>query len=105
MIFSVDLVSRPDHVIQMRKIVNIAEAKSKLSALLDDAMSGQEIVIARAGRPLVRLVPVEGRRPREPGLARDLYVPDDLFLEPADPEELDAAEGRMTDEFGVSRPA
>lgn len=38
--------------------VNIYEAKSRLSALLDMAHAGEEIVIARAGRPVARLVPM-----------------------------------------------
>ena len=39
--------------------VNIYRAKAQLSALIDDAMSGGEVVIARNGKPCVRLVPVE----------------------------------------------
>ena len=38
--------------------VNIYEAKTNLSALLDKAVSGEEVVIARAGKPLARLTPV-----------------------------------------------
>ena len=41
------------------KVVNIAEAKVHLSALVDEALEGEEIVVARRGEPLVRLVPVE----------------------------------------------
>lgn len=36
---------------------NLAEAKARLSELLDRAASGEEIVIARAGKPLARLTP------------------------------------------------
>ena len=51
--------------------VNIAEAKAKLSALLDRALAGEEIIIARAGKPLVRLVPIEkADTPQERSLAR-----------------------------------
>ena len=39
-------------------LVNIYEAKTNLSALLDRAVAGEEIVIARSGRPLARLMPV-----------------------------------------------
>lgn len=39
-------------------IVNIYEAKAQLSALISQAERGEEVVIARAGRPLVRLVPI-----------------------------------------------
>ena len=37
--------------------MNVQEAKTHLSRLLDDAVRGDEIVIAKAGRPYVRLVP------------------------------------------------
>lgn len=40
--------------------VNVYEAKAKLSALLDKALAGEEVVIARAGKPLARLTPVAG---------------------------------------------
>lgn len=50
--------------------VNIHEAKTHLSRLVDEAVAGGEVVIARANRPLVRLVPVaEARRPRRLGTA------------------------------------
>ena len=42
--------------------VNIAEAKAKLSELLDRALAGEEIIIARAGKPLARLAPVKIRQ-------------------------------------------
>lgn len=38
--------------------VNVLEAKTQLSRLLDRAQSGEEVVIARAGRPVARLVPI-----------------------------------------------
>lgn len=40
-------------------IINIHQAKTHLSRLLDRAAAGEEIVIARAGKPLARLVPLE----------------------------------------------
>lgn len=43
-------------------------------------------MIARAGTPLARLVPLEGAPPRQPGLLRGLIVPDALFA-PLDPDE------------------
>ena len=39
-------------------IVNIYEAKARLSALLEKAQAGEEVVIARAGKPVVRLAPI-----------------------------------------------
>jgi prevent-host-death family protein len=44
--------------------VNIAEAKAKLSSLLDPALAGEEVVIARAGKPLARLTRVESMTQR-----------------------------------------
>jgi prevent-host-death family protein len=44
--------------------VNIHEAKSTLSKLIERARSGDEIIIAKAGKPMVRLVPVDA--PRKP---------------------------------------
>jgi prevent-host-death family protein len=45
------------------KTVNLHAAKTHLSRLVDEAVAGQEVVIAKAGRPMVRLVPVRtGRR-------------------------------------------
>jgi prevent-host-death family protein len=86
--------------------LNIAEAKAKLSELLDRALAGEEIVIARAGKPLARLVPVERPEPRKPGAWRGWAadIPTEVWLAPMDPEDLDAAEGKFTDEFGISLP-
>jgi prevent-host-death family protein len=48
--------------------VNIHEAKTHLSRLVERAAAGEEIVIAKAGRPLVKLVRFEpAREPRRPG--------------------------------------
>lgn len=40
--------------------VNVLEAKTQLSRLLDRAEAGEDVIIARAGRPVVRLVPISG---------------------------------------------
>jgi prevent-host-death family protein len=60
--------------------VNIHAAKSQLSRLLDAAVAGEEVIIARAGKPIARIVPIEPRRePRKLGiLAGKLHVPDDF---------------------------
>src|SRR5258706_8399094 len=51
--------------------VNIHEAKTHLSRLLERVEAGEELVIARAGRPVARLVPFRQRTtPREPGVWR-----------------------------------
>ena len=62
--------------------VNIHAAKTHLSQLLDNVAGGQEVVIARAGKPIARLVPLEGRstiKKRELGrLAGMISVPNDF---------------------------
>jgi prevent-host-death family protein len=63
----------------MPEIVNLYDAKARLSRLIDRATAGEEILIGRAGRPLVRLVPVEEMLPRQPGLLKGLVVPETLF--------------------------
>jgi prevent-host-death family protein len=48
----------------MAKTVNIHAAKTHLSRLIDQAVNGEEIVIAKAGTPMVRLVAIEDTRRR-----------------------------------------
>lgn len=52
-------------------VVNVYDAKTNLSRLLDRVGEGEEIVIAKAGRPVARLVPFAARStPRAPGAWR-----------------------------------
>lgn len=51
----------------MAKPVNIYEAKTRLSELVDRAAAGEEIIIAKAGRPAARLIPFDARPKRAPG--------------------------------------
>ena len=69
----------------MPRLVNIDDAKTRLSRLGDRAAAGEEILIARARTPLVRLMPLSTPAPREPGLVRGLAVPDAAFA-PLDPD-------------------
>jgi prevent-host-death family protein len=48
----------------MAKTINLHAAKTQLSRLVDEAVDGEDIVIAKAGKPLVRLVPVKTRAKR-----------------------------------------
>ena len=91
-------------VFAMTESVNIAEAKAKLSALVDRAAAGEEIILRKAGRPVARLMPLAEQMPRQPGVRKNWKIPDDLFLEPMDEEELRWAEGAYNDEFGLSLP-
>ena len=62
------------------RTVNIHEAKTHLSRLVEDAAEGEEIVIAKAGKPVARLVPVKatGKKRKLGFLAGKLRVPDDF---------------------------
>ena len=62
------------------KSVNIHEAKTHLSRLIERVEAGEEIIIAKAGRPAARLVPIEGvRKPvKIGGLKARAPVPDDF---------------------------
>ena len=77
----------------MSKTVNIHEAKTHLSRLIRAVQSGEEVVIARSGEPVVRLVRVEPVGKRVLGMDRGSFqVPDD-FNEPLDPAVLASFEG------------
>jgi len=75
--------------------VNIHEAKTHLSRLLEEVAAGAEIVIARAGKPIARLVPIEAApRPKLLGLlAGQIEVPGD-FDAPLPPDVMADFEGR-----------
>jgi len=66
-----------------REVVNVHEAKTHLSRLLERVERGEEIVVARAGKPVARLVPVEPVPRRRPiGKYRgEIWVSED-FDEP-----------------------
>lgn len=50
------------------QIINVAEAKTHLSALINSALAGEEVIIAKAGLPAVRLTPIEQKpKPRVGG--------------------------------------
>ncbi len=69
-------------------LINVHSAKARLSELLERAASGEEVVIAKRGKPFVRLVAVEDRSPRRPGIAKGRLT--DAFFEPLSDEELEA---------------
>jgi prevent-host-death family protein len=68
--------------------VNVHHAKTHLSKLLERVAAGEEVVIARAGHPVARLVPINPNEPRKPGLAKGRLT--DAFFEPLPADELDS---------------
>ena len=61
-------LDRASSVVAMEKTVDIHEAKTHLSRLIERVEAGEEITIVRAGRPVARLVSVQLRQPRRRGL-------------------------------------
>jgi prevent-host-death family protein len=68
-------------------VVNVHEAKTQLSRLLARVEAGERIVIARAGKPVAVLVPIDAPRPRTPGNDAIVIRPDfDAPLPEFDPD-------------------
>ncbi len=80
----------------MPTVVNIHEAKTHLSKLLVRVAAGEEIIIARANRPVARLVPILQQQARVPGSARGkIWIAPD-FDAPLPPDVLKTFEGEQT---------
>jgi prevent-host-death family protein len=84
----------------MAATVNVHEAKTHLSRLLERAHNGEEIVLAKAGKPYARLVPLaDVEKPqRKPGRLKGMKIPDSFF-DPLPEEEL-----RLWEEGSPSDP-
>jgi prevent-host-death family protein len=67
--------------------VNIDDAKTRFSRLVERVEAGEAIVIGRAGKPVARLVPIDNAEPRKPGMLKGLQIPDG-FLDPLSEAEL-----------------
>jgi prevent-host-death family protein len=67
-------------------IVNVHEAKTHLSRLLERVAAGEEVIIGKAGRPVARLVPyVDSAHPRAPGRWRNrVHIAADFDVTPDD---------------------
>jgi prevent-host-death family protein len=75
---------------------NISEAKAELSALIEAVQKGREVIIAKAGKPVARLVAFRGpAQPRKPGsMAGEIWIGPDFDTLPDDLEEA----------FGMKEP-
>jgi len=72
----------------METIVNVHEAKTQLSRILERVIEGEEFVIAKAGKPYARLIPLDYKKLREPGMIKGSI--DSAFFEPLSEEEVEA---------------
>jgi antitoxin (DNA-binding transcriptional repressor) of toxin-antitoxin stability system len=75
---------------------NISEAKAELSALIEAVLNGKEVIIAKAGKPVARLVAFCGpTSPRTPGsMAGEIWIAPDFDSLPDD----------MAEAFGMKEP-
>ena len=79
----------------VQRIVNVHEAKTHFSRLIDAAHAGETIMVAKGGRPWARLVPLEQPTPRRsPGVLSGMITlpPPEVLLKPLPEEELSALE-------------
>ena len=74
-------------------LVNVHEAKTHFSKLLEKAHAGQEIILAKAGKPYARMMPLAATAPkRHRGRVKGII--DDAFFDPLPDGELDAWDAR-----------
>jgi len=78
----------------MSKLLNLYEAKTQLSSLVEEAAAGAEIIIAKAGRPKAKLVAFRETARRRPGRGKGrVWIADD-FDAPLPQPLLDAFNGK-----------
>ena len=63
----------------MQAMYDIHEAKASCSKLIERVRQGEDIVTAKAGRPVARLVPIRPTKHRRPGSARNLVIMSEDF--------------------------
>ncbi|MBI4875995.1 MAG: type II toxin-antitoxin system prevent-host-death family antitoxin [Acidobacteria bacterium] len=75
---------------------NISQAKAELSALIEEVRKGNEVIVAKAGKPVARMVAYRGpARPRTPGsMAGEIWIAPDFDTLPED----------MAEAFGMREP-
>ncbi len=79
----------------MLHTINIYEAKTHFSKLVESTMQGQEFIIAKAGKPVARLTPITASTPvRRPGVLKGKIKIAADFDAPLPDDMLDAFEGR-----------
>ena len=74
-------------------VVNVHQAKTQLSRLLAQVEAGEEVIIARRGEPVARLVRYKARGKRRPGILKGKIVVSDSFFDPLPEDELKLWEG------------
>ncbi len=75
-------------------VVNVHQAKTQLSRLLAQVEAGEDVVIARRGKPVARLVGCKRRNKRQADLLKGKLSVPDRFFDPLPEDELAAWDGR-----------
>lgn len=90
-----NLVNVVTYAMVRKRVVNVAEAKARLPDLIERAANGEEIILARAGKPRARLMPLapDRRALRVPGKGRGRFKVKRAFDAPLPKEVLDLFEG------------
>ena len=92
-------MTRPDLVCYYSIVVvrNISQAKAELSALIEQVQKGHEVILAKAGKPVARLIAYRGpAHPRTPGsMAGQIWIAPDFDVLPDD----------MAEAFGIGEPS
>ena len=85
---------------RQKTMVNVHEAKTHFSRLLERAHAGEEIILAKAGKPYARLVPMEPvpKPKRTPGRFKGQFgpIPETVWFDPLPEDELAAWEGKYS---------
>ena len=87
-----------------QKTFNVHDAKTNLSKLMDRAHAGEEIVLAKAGVPYAKIVPIDPpvKRRRQPGGWPELAaIPDSVWFDPLPDDELQLWEGKRLEKYGL----
>jgi prevent-host-death family protein len=76
----------------MSEVVNMHQAKTTLSRLVERALAGEEVIIGRNGKPLVRLVPIPSKvAPRVPGRSKGrVWISPDFELTDEEIDDFEA---------------
>jgi prevent-host-death family protein len=81
------------------KIINIHQAKTTLSQLIESVLAGEEVIVSKAGKPLVRLIPYQPeKKKRTPGYWEGQVKMGDDFDDPLPPEILAGFMGLGTED-------
>jgi prevent-host-death family protein len=92
-----DHVGHMRHLFRMARVVNIAAAKARLPELIERAANGETVILARAGKPRAKIVPLDDKPPerRVPGKGKGRFRMKKGFDQPLPEDVLALFEGSV----------